>query len=122
MRVLSAYRPVFSTGPSSTYQQHVRGLHRLGRHGDPRLIMLEDIKTLLKSWIEEGDHILVAMDANEDVRSTRIQTMFHELGMSEIILTKHSSQNPLSTHQRNSHHIPIDGIWGTPLLQPTKAG
>ena len=75
LRVLSVYRPVKSLGLSSTFQQQVRGLHKISICGNPRQVLLDDLQTLLQQWVEAGDNIVVAMYS---FRFRTIKTMYVE--------------------------------------------
>ena len=84
-------------------------------------MILADIRLLLEEWIAEGDQIVVAMDANEDVRAPALASMFQDLGMVEVILHQHTQAQPIATQARNNNGIPIDCMWMTPGLQPETA-
>ena len=76
----------------------------------------------MKIWQEKGDHIIIAGDVNEDVRTGQTEEFFKALGMREVILEKHSDLSPPATHNRNGKREPIDGIWATEELVVTGAG
>ena len=50
---------------------------------------MRDLKHQLEEWKQEGDHILVGLDANDDIRKSPVQKMFTELGMHDAILGLH---------------------------------
>ena len=69
LRVVSAYRP---NGPGmggthTVYAQHLRHLLSTKDDRDPRVAFCEDLKAQLSSWIEEGNQIIVGLDANDDL-------------------------------------------------------
>ena len=118
-RLISAYRPcVGSPGPTTVYQQHVRHLLRTGRDSEPRRQFYIDLRASIVKWKQEGDHIVVTMDANEDVRTGETAAFFRSVDMKEAILTRHHTRSPPATHNRNRHRQPIDGIWVTMGLRP----
>ena len=85
--------------------------------------MYEDLYEEAKQWKEQGDHIIIAGDVNEDVRTGQTEEFFKALGMREVILEKHSSDcSPPATHNKNNKREPIDGIWATEELQVNGAG
>jgi len=51
----------------TTYQQHIQQLTKLQCCKSPRDDILMDITKEVKSWQEEGDHIIVLTDFNEVV-------------------------------------------------------
>jgi len=42
----------------------------------------------------QGDHIILSIDANEDIQNPEIITFFDEFGMSEVILATHGQDAP----------------------------
>ena len=69
---------------------------------------------------ELGDHIIIGIDANKDVRTDKTQETFRALGMSEIIL--HHHRNPPATCNKNNNHQPIDGLFTTPGIRLVAGG
>jgi hypothetical protein len=123
VRILTAYRPCDSVGPDTVNEQHYRYL-RKHRKGDtaPRTAFYEDLFPLIKSWKNEGDHVIIGMDANEDVRCGETQEFFRALDMNEAILSRHKDKSPPATYNRNESRQPIDGIWTTSGLTAFAAG
>ena len=79
VRYVSAYRPCESGGAGSVFQQHVRGLGKENDFRHPRTAMLEyRALAIITEWKLEGDHIILGMDANEDVREGEVDCMLHE--------------------------------------------
>ena len=68
IRIVSAYCPVHSNGPETVRAQHERILSQ-NQPTDPREDILDSLHSLIQSWIEQGDHVILCMDVNEDVRS-----------------------------------------------------
>ena len=66
-------------------------------------------------------HIIIGLDANDDVRDSPVQRMLTELGLKEAILDMHPTDPP-ETNWRNSNRKPIDGIFCTPGIEPTQGG
>ena len=84
--------------------------------------MLEDLTTAITKWKAAGDHIIIGMDANEDVRQGTVHDMFAALGLLEAILDKHKDKSPPATQNRNTKRQPIDGIWVSSSLQISSGG
>ena len=122
LRIIAAYRPVISTELGSTYVQHERYFRALENYTCPRKQFLIDLKVDLKVWLAAGDHIILGMDANEDVRSGAVHHMLSELGLRELILDLHEGHDPPETCYKNTQRVPIDGLFGTHGIQPTAGG
>ena len=69
LRIVSAYRPVDSTGPGTVYEQHLRFFATKFRRINPRTAFYEDLFEEITKWKEAGDHLIIGIDANEDVRT-----------------------------------------------------
>ena len=91
----------------------------MGRDIDPREAVLEDLGTKITEWRNNGEHIILQMDANEDVRSGNLQNMLRELGMQEAILKLHIDSQPPKTCRSNTRREPINGIFTTPGIKPS---
>jgi hypothetical protein len=68
LRLASAYRPVDSIGPGTVYAQHERYFASQYRDVDPRQAFYDDLFDEVQKWKALGDHIVVGLDANDDVR------------------------------------------------------
>jgi hypothetical protein len=69
-RIECGYNPCCNSklNSSKTYQQHRR--YFVTQHKDlscPRVRFRQDVVKVLKKWREEGDRLIVCMDANEDI-------------------------------------------------------
>ena len=94
LRCVSVYVLCFNKGFFSTYQQQVRWLNEQGRTENPRKALEIDFKLTLYNWIDEGDDIVVMMDANQDVRNSSFTRMLNQLGLYDAILSLHGHQTP----------------------------
>ena len=90
--------------------QHQRGHSQQKREGDPRVLMMEDLKVDLKLWHEKGDQLVVLGDFNSDVRSLEWETYFNEFGMHEALMD-YTRQSHLAPETKNTGSKPIDGIF-----------
>jgi hypothetical protein len=66
----------------------------------------------LKEFLEAGDHIVLMLDGNCNMKHSDLSLTLGEIGMTEAILRRHGLHGP-ATHKRNSTSTPIDGIWVT---------
>lgn len=123
-RVVTLYRPCRGPGKElSVWEQHNRYFRgTLERDRDPRKAIYEDLYAEAKTWKEQGDHLIIAGDVNEDIRTGQTEEFFRALGMREVILEKHATRSPPATHNKNTKREPIDGIWASEELQITGAG
>jgi hypothetical protein len=69
-RVICRYNPCYNNNrdSSTSYQQHRRFF--VTRHKDltcPRTKFWEDLVSQLQRWREDGDRLIVCLDANEDI-------------------------------------------------------
>jgi hypothetical protein len=81
-----------------------------------------DLKKEVSKWKNEGCHIIIGIDANEDVRTGATAEFFKEAGMREIILHTHKKNSPPATCDKNNNRQPIDGIFTTFEINITAGG
>jgi hypothetical protein len=121
-RIATAYRPWESPGASTVFHQQARGLSKTGDHRNPIDALTQDLADAINEWKEAGDHIIIGMDANEDVRTGDINALFEGLGLREAILDKHKDKSPPATQNRNTKRQPIDGIWVSACISISAGG
>jgi len=119
LRVVTMYRPCKSNGPLTVYQQHIRKLTSLQRYECPREAILTDLGKEITIWQDEGDHIILLSDINDDVTGIEVQPWAAKLGLVEAVTWLHTS-NPPPTYQRGRR--PIDGIFVASKLLHKAAG
>ena len=113
LRVVTGYRPCEAPGISTTYQQQLRYFRGNNDNRDPRTAFYEDLFQDVSVWKQEGDRIIIGLDANEDVRKGETSNFFQAVGMKEAILNSHTGRDPPATYNRNMNREPIDGMWVT---------
>ena len=119
-RVVSCYNPCYNKNLTSktSYQQHRR--YFILRENDdtcPRKRFRQDLVRQLKSWRENGDRLIVCMDANEDIYKKSIGKELTEtngLNMKEVV-GEYTGRPLGATFFRGSK--PIDAVWATPDLE-----
>ena len=109
-------------GPETVNQQHQRYLTTKKRNNEPREALYKDLFEEILLWKEEGNQLIIGMDANEDVRTGATAEFFLAAGMQEAILDWHKESSPPATYNRNNSRQPIDGLWVTPGLTAIAAG
>ena len=106
-------------------QQQHRHFTRQGRVNkegntvNPRMAFYEDLEKEIKRK-DKGDHMVVGLDANEDMRRGATNRFFKRMGMEETVMKKKTS--PPATCQRNEKREPIDGIFMTKGIEATALG
>ena len=125
-RIISAYKPC-PTGPRglrTVFNQQRRYFRSIGRAGNPRTLFNQDLKEQLIQWRQAGEKLIVCIDANESAyNGTFKETLaIPELGMQEVISTKHPDLPETPTFCAGDRHgrYQIDGIWATPDLPINK--
>ncbi len=112
LRVITAYRPCQKTesSPFATWTQQRTHFQSKNQDREPRKAIFDDLAGKINRWVADGEHVVLMMDCNEDVRSNTITTFLNECGMRDIVLERHGNEAP-RTHKRGSH--PIDAIFPT---------
>ena len=123
-RIVCAYNPCYNKkqGTGTVYQQQKRFLITKRKElMCPRKKLQEDLVALLKKWREEGDRLIVCMDANEDIYKKswgKVLTDVDGLNMSEVV-GDFTGKKIGATHFRGSK--PIDAVWATKDLTVASA-
>ena len=115
-RIVCGYNPCYNKNRDSgtSYQQHRR--YFINKRKDltcPRTKFREDLIEQLSKWRQEGDKLIVCLDANENIYSKAIGkalTKLDGLAMKEVV-GEFTGKQVGPTYFRGS--TPIDGIWAT---------
>ena len=103
LRVVSAYQPVKNTSETgSSYQQQLRYFREQGVHECPRTLFVRDLKHQIQEWLQEGDHIIVGLDANDDIRKSPVRKMLVDQGLKESVLSINAPSVPPETNYKNN--------------------
>ncbi len=122
VRFVTAYRPCQSGGAGSVFQQQARAMAVNKDYRNPRTAIMQDLVATMNEWKTLGDHIILGMDANEDIRHGEVYDALEEIGLREVILELHNDTSPPATQNRNQRREPIDGFWATSGLTITRGG
>ena len=106
----------------SVASQQMTVLLEDGVDNNPRQVFLEDMTMEVKEWKEQGDHIIVMGDFNDDLRAGDVKTMFEELDMVEAITSQNEGLDLPATFKHNQSQEIIDGMWTTRGIQVRRAG
>jgi hypothetical protein len=73
----------------------------------------------IRTWVAAGDQLVVALDANEDVRSGTVYQVLLDLGLTEAIIDQHGSDGPSTFAHCSS---PIEGLFVSSTLLGLRCG
>jgi len=76
----------------------------------PRSAFLQDLSHELKKFLALGDHIVLLIDGNSNMKGSDLSSALASLSLQETIIQRHGKLGP-STHKWNTKDQPIDGIW-----------
>ena len=122
--IVLVYVPCWSTGEETVYQQHIQHLQQNGIFACPCDILLHDLKLALLSWQQAGEHLVVFIDANENMTAGTFHHMLTGEGLylQEAVTSHHPDPcwSTTATFQSGDHlgHFLIDGCFVTPDLPP----
>jgi len=119
LRVVTMYRPCRMNGPLTVYQQHLRKLVAIQRFECPRDAILIDLEKEITCWQDEGDHIIILTDFNDDITAPETCRWAARLGLVEALTWLYPTSPP-PTYQRGQRSI--DGIFIAPQLLAMAAG
>ena len=83
---------------------------------------LINLEKAIRTWITEGNLIIVRLDANNNVRTGDVNAMLRNLGLQEVHSHAHPHLPTEATCNKNQKGIPVDGIWASPSLNCIAAG
>jgi exonuclease III len=82
LRVVGAYRPnPKAYGENTVFIQHQRYLLTQHDSRDSQLAFDQDLEKAIKSWSNAGDHMVIAMDANDDLRNGPVKRLMARQGL-----------------------------------------
>jgi hypothetical protein len=114
LRVIGAYRPnPKGEGDQTVHAQHQKYLLQQKDPRDPLVAFDQDLDKAIKQWSDMGDHIVVALGANDDLRNGIVKRGMARRGLREVLLSKHRDKPTVATFHRNTDGKPIDGIFAT---------
>ena len=119
IRIAVAYRPNKSTGgPMTVHAQQRRHLLNRSDDDDPRERFWGDLQQEVQSWMQQGDHVVVGGDFNEDVRGRNVREKFREMGLQDA----HDSIEGEAPATYNGGSKAIDGVFISPSMRVTRKG
>jgi hypothetical protein len=79
----------------------------------PREAFTRDLCKEIDVWLEQGEQLVIALDANEDMRNGSVAAAFQARNLREVLLARHGRNAPPTTDNGSTV---IDGIWATPSI------
>jgi hypothetical protein len=101
------------------YNQHKVYLDNHDDPRNPRQAFLDYLSQDIRKWQEEGDQLVIGMDANEDVRSGILHDAMSFMQLREAVTTRHGNLGP-RTFRGGSK--PIDGLFVSLTLLDSRCG
>lgn len=122
LRIITLYRPCqpTSAGTNTAYSQQLRYFDAKNDERCPRAAIMEDIYPQLQQWLDEGDQLILMLDANENLRTGPIHNTLQNMGLTNAIYHQHNLTTDIPTYQSGT--APIDGIYTSRTLQPIQSG
>jgi hypothetical protein len=85
LTIISAYRPnPPSAGVMGVYAQHCKYFNSINQDICPREAFITDLTEEITKFKANGDHVVVMLDGNEDMRRGDIQCHFTNLQLREL--------------------------------------
>ncbi len=109
LRIIVGYRPNPPAGPFTVYAQQRTYFVSQNDNRCPRAAFLQDLGQEIKYFKEEGDHIILLLDGNSDMKDSDLVKALQAIQKKEVILRKHGLSGT-STFKRNMTNTSIDGI------------
>ncbi len=94
LRIIIAYRPNPPGGPFTVYAQHNVFFHSTGTPRCPRKAFLRDLHYDIDTFLDAGDHIILLVDGNSNVKNCDLKTSLDGFSLTKVILDKHRLNGP----------------------------
>jgi hypothetical protein len=89
---------------------------------NPHTAIMQDLVAAMQEWKLQGDHVVLGMEANEDIRHGEVHDLLDEAGPRKVILELHDDSSPPATQNRNQRREPIDGFWAASGINVNRGG
>ena len=86
VRTISVYRPCEAPGATTTYQQQLRFLRPHPAEFEPRTAIYEDLFMECTEWMDEGDQLIIAIEAKKMFGTVAPPEFFKSLAWREATL------------------------------------
>ena len=121
LRIVSVYVPTIPQdyGTKKTYYQQQRALLSMGITTNPLTVFWNDLWTMIDTFLDKGEKIVLSGDWNTDVREDEFLLPFRQRNLIPAIISKHGEKAP-ATYARGSK--PIDEIFISESLDIQSCG
>ena len=89
---------------------------------DVYALFIADLCKALDDLWDFGHHVVLGMDANDDVRDGAISAPLAEIGIQEAVIKNRRRESIPATCARNTQCRPIDSIGTSPGLHVLRCG
>ena len=121
VRFISARQCGSNVGLSTIFSQQRSYFDKEGDNRHPREMFQKEMCELLNKWKNEGDVIVMSVDANEHATTGESSFKLHQLGLVEVITTKHEESSGIAPTYHGGQD-PIDGIFVSSNVNIVQAG
>ena len=81
-----------------------------------------DLCKFLGELRDDGNHVVLGIDASDDIRDGKVTKALLEVGILETVVSNHGGESVPATCATNKQRKPIDSIWTSPGLTVLKCG
>ena len=94
------------------WNQHVRYDQDERELDEPYVhaLFLVDLCNTLSNFRDLNHHVVLCLDANNDVRDGEVSAALAEIGIAETVIKNHKGESAPDTCSRNTSRKPIDSI------------
>ena len=85
-------------------------------------LFINDLCAALGSMRDERYHVVLGMDANDDVRDGTVSANLASMGIQKAVISNHKDKSVPATCACNTQRKPIDSIWTSPGLEVLQCG
>ena len=85
-------------------------------------LFIKDIYTTLGAMRDKGYHVVLNMDANDDVKDGAVSVALADIGIVEAVINNHKGESVPATCACNIQRTPIDSVWTSPGLDILQCG
>jgi hypothetical protein len=121
LRYVAAYCPNSSvTGAETVWSQHKSFFMSKFMGIDPIDAFYADLCKDVKGWVASGEQVVLMLDLNDDIRTSRFTQEMGQLGLIQLLGKRHGNDNLPGSFIRGSR--PLDGLYVSPLFQDCACG
>ena len=89
---------------------------------DVHALFIRDLYKFFGELRDEGNNVVLGMDANDDVWDGEVTKAFMEIDIFKAVVSNHGGESVPATCATNKQRKPIDSIWTSPVLTVLRCG